>query len=287
MRRQRGELPEGPEPPDPPVLRRFGQHFLSDPRILARIVAALELSGAETVVEIGAGRGGLTEHLSRTGARVVAIEIDRALAQRLRERFPSGNVEVVEGDALTMSFAELAGGPFRVVGNIPYNITTPLIFQCLRSPRPELSVLLVQSEVADRAAAVPGSKRYGALTVNVQTLATVQRVFSVPRGAFQPPPDVDSAVIRMRPLVQPLLNPLEESAFQEFTRSLFAMRRKQVQRSLRSLRGLSHQKVTLLLTHCGIDSSARPETLTPAMLVQLFRSLREAGGPETELPGQD
>jgi len=184
----------------PPIRKSLGQHFLNDRRILQRIVDALELTGTETVIEVGPGRGSLSELLVPLAGRLVLVEYDRALAERLRVRYATTpSVSVIEADILTVNLAEAAGGPFRLVGNVPYYITTPILFHALERPRPERAVYLVQREVADRIAAAPGSHEYGALSVNVQAVATAKMLFRVAPGSFQPPPRVDSAVIRIEP----------------------------------------------------------------------------------------
>src|SRR5438128_2000608 len=181
----------------PPIRKSLGQHFLTDRRILQRIVDALELRGTETVIEIGPGRGSLTALLAGAAARLVLIEYDRALAALLRERYATTpSVEVIEADVLTVPLALAAGGPFRLVGNVPYYITTPILFHALEPPQPERAVYLVQREVADRIVAAPGSDDYGALSVNVQGFANPKRLFKVAPGSFDPPPKVESAVVR-------------------------------------------------------------------------------------------
>lgn len=219
----------------PPVRKSLGQHFLSDRRILARIVDALELAGDETVVEVGPGRGALTEQLLPRCARLVVIEYDRALAAILRERYAGEpRLSVVEADVLETDLAAAAGtDDFVLVGNVPYYITTPILFHALERPRPRRAVYLVQREVADRAASPPGSRTYGALSVNLQAVATVRTLFRVPAGAFQPPPKVESAVIRVEPRPDPVIAPDDEAAFRRLVQDAFGMRRKQVGRIVR------------------------------------------------------
>ncbi len=204
----------------PPVRKSLGQHFLTDRRILGRIADALELRGDETVLEIGPGRGALTDLLAPRAGRLVAIEYDRALAVLLRERYASSpNVIVAEADVLSVSLGELAQGPYVLVGNVPYYITTPILFHALVPPRADRAVYLVQKEVADRLAAHPGTKEYGALTVNVAALARAETVFRVPAGAFSPPPKVESAVVRITPHENALVAPEEERAFRHSSRA--------------------------------------------------------------------
>lgn len=265
----RGRAGERPSP----RRKRFGQHFLSDPSILGRIAEASGAGPETTVVEIGPGRGSLTEHLLRKGARVVAIEIDRDLAALLRERFAGEDrLTIVEGDVLEQPLAEWGGPGYLLTGNIPYNITTPLIFHALRSPRPSRATFLLQREVGERVTAPPSSEEYGALTVNVAALATSELLFRVPAGAFQPPPKVDSAVLRLTPRPDPLVRPEEEEAFRTLVQGAFGLRRKQMRRVVRTLFDLDAAGANARLASAGIDPEARPETLTPTDFVRLLRS---------------
>lgn len=256
----------------PPTLKRFGQHFLADRTALERIVAAVDPSPTDTVVEIGPGRGALTDLLVQRAGRLVAVELDRALAALLRDRFADNpNVTIVENDILETDIGALAGPDYLLVGNVPYYITTPILFHVLEGSLPRRAVFLVQREVADRAMATPGGKEYGALSVNVQVVATVERVFDVPPGAFRPPPKVDSAVIVVTPLEHPLLTRAERPRFRAFVQALFSQRRKQLGTILRGM----HADSGSTLTRMGIDARVRPERLSPPELVALFRAVRE------------
>jgi 16S rRNA (adenine1518-N6/adenine1519-N6)-dimethyltransferase len=161
--------------------------------------------------------------------------------------------------------------PYKVIGNIPYYITSPLIEKALTPPLPAVVVFLVQREFADRVGAQPGSRTYGALSAGVQAVADVERLFTVRAGAFRPPPKVDSAVIRLTPKVEPLVAPGEHPAFRAFLARLFSQRRKQLGRSLRAVTGGSKESVEQLLHDAGIDPERRPEVLAPERLVDLFR----------------
>ena len=257
----------------PPVRKSLGQHFLSDPRILTRIVDTLDPAGDETVLEIGPGRGAMTELLKARARTVIAIEYDRALAALLRERFAGSNVRIVEADVLDTDLGATAGGPYALIGNVPYYITTPILFHALRPPRATRAVYLVQREVAERMRAKPGTKDYGALTVNLQAVANVELVFRVPAGAFQPPPKVESAVVRVVPLEHPLVSADEEQGFRAFVQAVFGMRRKQIRRVLRETAGKSVDEVEDLLEQAQVDADARPETLAPEQFRALFRAL--------------
>lgn len=262
----------------PPPRRRFGQHFLADPRALERIVEALGPSAGDTVVEIGPGRGALTDRLAPVCARLIAVEIDRDLVRHLRDRFAARpSVEVVEGDALDVDWASQANGPYLLAGNLPYYITTPLIFRILQSPRAVRAVLLVQREVAMRLAASPATREYGALTVNVQVMARVTMVARVPAGAFRPRPAVDSAIVRLEPLADPLVTTGEEGPFRQFVQAAFGMRRKQLGRVVRELWEPEAVRAGAILARLGMAPDLRAETLAPADFVRLFRALGRPG----------
>ncbi|HET7457068.1 MAG TPA: 16S rRNA (adenine(1518)-N(6)/adenine(1519)-N(6))-dimethyltransferase RsmA [Gemmatimonadaceae bacterium] len=261
----------------PPTLKRFGQHFLRDRQVLARIADALQLTGTETVVEIGPGRGALTDLLVDRAARLVAVEIDRALAAMLRERYAGrANVEIVEQDVLATELRTIAGtDDFVLVGNVPYYITTPILFHALERPRPSRAVYLVQLEVAERLIASPGSKIYGALSVNVQAVADVELVFRVPPGAFAPPPKVESAVVRVTSRAQPIVAPEDEARFRAFVQAAFGLRRKQLRRVLRTIGTLDAESAERVLATAGVDPDARPETLSPADFGRLVAASHE------------
>jgi 16S rRNA (adenine1518-N6/adenine1519-N6)-dimethyltransferase len=256
----------------PPTRKSLGQHFLTDRRILVRIADALRLRGGETVVEIGPGRGALTDILADRAGRLIAIEYDRALAAMLRERYARrANVLIAEADVLEVSLGELAAGPYVLVGNVPYYITTPILFHALAPPRADRSVYLVQREVAQRLSAGPGGKEYGALTVNVAAVARAETLFGVPAGAFSPPPKVESAVVRITPLAEPVISADEEHPFRVLVQGAFGMRRKQMRRVVRSLYSLDAERADVLLSDAGIRAEDRPEVLTVEQFAKLLR----------------
>jgi 16S rRNA (adenine1518-N6/adenine1519-N6)-dimethyltransferase len=251
----------------------LGQHFLTDPRILGRIADVLAITKDDTVVEIGPGRGALTEQLVARAKRVVAIEIDRDLAKLLREKYAGDErVTVIENDVLDVNLGEAAGGPYLVAGNVPYNITTPILFHALEFPRAARAVYLVQREVAERVVAAPASENYGALSANLQALASAELVFKVAAGAFTPPPKVESAVLRITPRADPLVSADEEAPFRAMVVGAFGFRRKQMQRVVRELWGLGAVEAAEILERAEIEPTARPEVLTPLDFARLLRA---------------
>ena len=231
------------------------------------------------VVEIGPGRGALTEPLLERGFRVLAIELDRGLAAALRERWGGREgFELVEGDALSIDLPGEATGPLWVVGNLPYAITSPILFRMLEQvDRAGIDgmVFMIQREVAERLTAPPGTKAYGALTVGVRLAADVERLFDVGPGAFRPPPAVTSTVVRITPHDRFRLSPERRERLRALVRDLFGQRRKQIQKSLRTLpsRGLDAAAVVRVAEHSGLDLSARPETLSPEAFLALDDAL--------------
>jgi 16S rRNA (adenine1518-N6/adenine1519-N6)-dimethyltransferase len=255
--------------------RRLGQHFLTDRRILGRIADALGAGADDTVLEIGPGPGGLTAALAERAGRLVAIEKDGELVPALRARFPDATI--VEADALEVDWPALAGSRYLVAGNIPYNITSPLLDKALEPPRPERIVFLVQKEVADRVTSGAGEPDYGALSVGVQSVARAERLFTVPAGAFHPRPKVDSAVLRLTPLAQPLVLPSQQSSFRRLVVGLFGFRRKQLARGLRELTGWEPARVADVLARAAVAPAARPEVLRPELFAALLRVLVDEG----------
>jgi 16S rRNA (adenine1518-N6/adenine1519-N6)-dimethyltransferase len=245
-----------------PVRKRFGQHFLHDPGVIRRIVDAVAPAAGERVVEIGPGRGALTWALLARAKRLDVIEIDRDLARALTAdpRAKQGLFVHVE-DVLDTDFKALRGdgAPLRIVGNLPYNISTPLLFRLLMQ-RTAISDMffMLQKEVVDRMAAQPGSKEYGRLTVMLAAVAQVEALFDVGPGAFQPRPKVWSAIVHVRPDEKPRFAIGRDGVLRTLVTAAFSHRRKTLRNSLKGL--LTAQDIET----CGIDPQLRPETLAPA-----------------------
>jgi 16S rRNA (adenine1518-N6/adenine1519-N6)-dimethyltransferase len=257
--------------------RSLGQNFLVDGNAQRRIVDAIRPGPDDEVLEIGPGQGALTQHLVGRVRRLVLVELDDALVARLRATHAaSPGVEVVHRDFLDVPLEALSDDPsaLKVIGNIPYNITTPILFSLLeRRPRPREIVLMVQREVADRILAPEGSRTYGALAVGVRSVADVERVLNVARGCFRPVPDVESTVVRIVPHVPPRLDEDGERALRRLTRAAFGQRRKQFQRILRDAYGLSPEEVAAVGERAGMELTARPETFSPDRFIALSRVL--------------
>lgn len=247
--------------------KRFGQHFLTNKSILQRIIQLAHLSPDDTVVEIGPGKGTLTAELAGAAQRVIAIEIDRDLIPALRATVAS-NVEIVEGDALDV---DLPRDPFHVVSNLPYNVTTPLFKRFIQDRDRIIAVtVMIQKEVADRLAAKPRTKTYGPLSVLIQYYADVKYGFTVPPGAFSPPPKVDSAVIRLEWKAEVA----NATAFTDFVHQAFSSRRKTLANNLLSMFGsLGREEILRRLEKAGIESNARPEQLSVAEFLRVYNQM--------------
>jgi len=261
-----------------PPRRFLSQNFLVDANIQRKIVAALPLEGITRIVEVGPGRGALTEHLLELGLPLTVVEKDRRLAERWRTRAQTvAHLKLVEGDATEVALAEL-GDPasIAVIGNLPYHITTPLVFHLLQRPRPAHLVIMVQREVADRMVAPAGTSGYGALSVGVQIVADAEVLFGVPSTVFRPRPRVESAVVRLTPHAPPRVEGDDELACRVVVRAAFGWRRKQLAKILRDHPDLAlgADGAYAVLEELGLEASARPETLDPPDFVRLGRAIR-------------
>lgn len=247
--------------------------------MLDHIVDALNPTLSDTVIEVGPGRGSLTDALAQRCGRLVAIELDRALAALLRDRYAANAaIQIVQANVLKTDFGALGGDDYLLIGNVPYYITTPILFHAFDGVAPRCAVFLVQREVVERAIAAAGSRIYGALSVNLQAAAHVERMFDVPASAFRPPPKVTSSVIRLTPLEQPLVPAGERARFRSFVQAVFSQRRKQLGTILRSfgasaLDAPAGGDISAVFEQIGTRPSERPEQLTPQQFVALFRAV--------------
>lgn len=263
--------------------RSLGQNFLVKSHYSEQIVASVRPQSEETIIEIGPGQGALTELLVESGARVVAVELDRELAPRLASEFASSaNFRLIEADALEVDFCELIApaATARVVANLPYNISTPILQRliqhrhCLRE-----MTLMLQREVVERIVAAPGGKECGYLSVFVQFYCEVEKLFDIPPGAFRPVPKVVSSVIRLKVRPQPAAEVGDQELFLELTKTLFAQRRKTIFNNLRAgaaRLGLADTaQINRLLSASALDPQRRAETLSIEELARLTNQIQE------------
>jgi 16S rRNA (adenine1518-N6/adenine1519-N6)-dimethyltransferase len=246
--------------------KRYGQHFL-EAAWVDKLIDALGTDPADVFLEIGPGRGALTRPLADRVARVIAIEIDRDLAAALPARVGS-NVQVVQGDFLDLDLAHLLGteaAPVRVVGNLPYNVSSPILFRLLDAAasggKIRDATVMLQKEVADRLVAAPATSEYGALAIQVALFARVERLLSLPPGAFRPPPKVRSAVVRLT-FHPPSVDVGDREVFEQVVRGMFLQRRKTVLNALKPVAHALSRDAQALLQSARIDPGRRPETLT-------------------------
>ena len=252
--------------PLPRARKRFGQHFL-EPAWVAKLLESVSPAADDVFLEIGPGRGALTRPLAARVRRIVAVEIDRDLAAHLRVELPS-SVRVVEGDFLEANLEELLRGepkPVRVVGNLPYNVSSAILFKLLHSASEGRLIadatLMLQKEVADRLVAEPGTGDYGVLAIQVALLADVERVLTLPPGAFRPPPKVTSAVVRLRFRSQ-RADVGDLSTFERLVRGIFLQRRKTLLNALKPVADSFGRSAAEAIAAAGVDGSKRPEELT-------------------------
>lgn len=267
--------------------KKWGQHFLTDPRILASIADAAEVQANDTILEIGPGLGHLTRVLAHRARRVVSVEIDASLARRLGADFANvPNVTIVPGNFLDAAPIEWLGKsitgadgssapvaiPFKVVANLPYYITSAILRHILEAAvKPTLIVVMLQREVAQRIVAQPPAMNL--LAVSVQCFAQPRIIRTIRAGAFYPPPKVDSAVVRMDVLPEPRIAPNKTARFFEIVHAGFGTRRKQLRNALANGLGYSPQMITQVLERIGIDPTRRAETLTLDEWTALYRRL--------------
>ena len=261
--------------------KRLGQNFLTDRSVIAKIVEAAAIVPGERLLEIGPGTGNLTAALLGAGARVTAVEIDPRLCSHLEEEFNGADgFRLVRGDALKLSFADLfaagSGGPsgrFKVVANLPYNISAPILFKFLEERDSFTTLtLMLQKEVAARICSPPGSKVYGILSVLLGVWYEITKEFDVSRGSFSPPPKVDSTVITLKRLDAPSVEVADDASFISVVKAAFGTRRKMLQNSLKSL-GVEKGALMAAFAAAGIDPTRRAEELTRAEFSSLTTAL--------------
>jgi len=250
--------------------KRFGQNFLTDPLLIQRIVNTINPASGELILEIGPGQAALSRPLSESDAELHLLEIDRDLAARLQTMFnPESQARVHTGDALQTDFSEIVDGRrFRLVGNLPYNISTPLLFHVLQWNQLIIDMhFMLQQEVVKRMAAEPGSKAWGRLSVMCQYYCEVTPLFGVPPEAFTPSPRVQSMFVKLVPHDQPPVEIKNMAVFERLVSQAFSMRRKTLRNSLRGMLGVS------MIESAGIDPGLRPETLGLAQFAALSKLL--------------
>ena len=257
--------------------RRFGQHFLIDRAVAGQIVRMVRPKEGDLAMEIGPGRGSLTASLASSLDRLVAVEIDRDLAAFLRRRFAKTSLRLIEGDILQLDLRQILlqenKDKLFIVGNLPYNITAPLIFRLLeQAPCIRIAILMLQCEVARRLVARPGSKDYGLLTVLLAMRANARVCLEVDNRAFKPTPKVQSSVVQLHFREACRYPVQDESMFVRLVRTAFGQRRKMMRNSLRNLQHRSGPPLEDIASRAGIDLSRRPETLT----VEEFGRLSDA-----------
>jgi 16S rRNA (adenine1518-N6/adenine1519-N6)-dimethyltransferase len=246
--------------------KRFGQNFLTDPFLVQRIINTINPVAGELILEIGPGQAAISRPLAQSAAELHLLEIDRDLAARLQTLFnPNGRVRVHTGDALSVDFSEIVNRkPFRLVGNLPYNISTPLLFHVLQWNELIIDMhFMLQQEVVRRMAAVPGSKAWGRLSVMCQYYCEVTPLFSVPPEAFTPAPRVQSMFVKLVPHDQPPVMIKDMAMFERLVSQAFSMRRKTLRNSLRGMLDAD------MIESAGIDPGLRPEQLGLAQFAAL------------------
>jgi 16S rRNA (adenine1518-N6/adenine1519-N6)-dimethyltransferase len=268
-----------------PAKSKLGQNFLRDPSAVERIVSALGNLADRIVIEIGPGRGAITGALAARAKHVIAVELDHELAIRLRVQFPPEKLTVVEQDVLDFDFAaalaghDSAGQKLRVVGNLPYYITSPILLKLAASQTAlDFAVLMVQREVAERVAARPGSRDYGVLSVTAQVYGPVEPLLTLPPEAFSPAPDVYSTVFRWRFAPRFAELGIDEEPFLRFVRLAFAQKRKTLANNLRAA-GFAPEDIARALDQAGIPAQARAEALSINSFSSLSKILAKAGVP--------
>jgi 16S rRNA (adenine1518-N6/adenine1519-N6)-dimethyltransferase len=255
--------------------KRLGQHFLHDPAVIGRIIEAIDPRAGDSIVEIGPGRGALTQALAESGAELRAMELDRTLADRLARDPDLADIDIIRANALRVDYAALAGEKrLRIVGNLPYNISSPLLFRFLAASEHLIDLtLMLQREVVERMVAAPGTRTYGRLTVMLAARCRVEKLFTVGAGAFTPPPRVESAVVRLVPHARSPFDPGDWTLFADLVRAGFSARRKTLRNALRA------HATAETIEAAGLDPRARPDTVAPAGYATLACTLTKIDKP--------
>jgi 16S rRNA (adenine1518-N6/adenine1519-N6)-dimethyltransferase len=269
--------PAGRAPRFPRPRKRFGQHFL-EPAWVAKLIEALAPAPADVFLEIGPGRGALTTSLAPRVGRLIAVEIDRDLAAALSAKLPP-HVRVVQGDFLDADLAALLrdeAKPVRVVGNLPYNVSSPILLKLLNAAGEGRTLsdatVMLQKEVADRVAASPGTSDYGGLAIQAALVADVERLLTLPPGAFRPPPKVTSAVVRLR-FRAPQVDVGDRRIFDRLVRGVFLQRRKTLLNALKPVADALGTSAAEMIARARVDPTQRPQTLTLADMARLSRAV--------------
>ena len=262
--------------------KSLGQNFLSDKNIIDAIIEGSEIGAEDLVIEIGPGLGVLTAAAAECASRVVAVEIDRHLIPILTETLENyDNVEIINADVMKTDLSEVVekyrtSGKVRIIGNLPYYITTPIVMKLLEERVPADSItIMMQKEVADRIKASPGSKTYGALSVAVGFYCTVRHIANAPKEVFVPRPKVDSTVIRLDVRQERPVELVDEKLFFETIKKGFGQRRKTLLNSLTGIRGMPKESIAAVLADCGIDFRRRAETLSMSEFADLANEIAQ------------
>ena len=263
--------------------KRFGQNFLIDGNILNKIISSAGITRDDFVLEIGPGIGTMTQYLAESAREVVSVEIDRALIPILADTLsPYNNVTIINEDILKVDIQKLveeqnAGKPIKVVANLPYYITTPVLMLFLESELPmQTATVMVQKEVADRLCAEPGTKEYGAVTVAVRSFGRVSTTRTVSRRLFTPMPNVDSAIVHIERSGE--IAPSDPTLYRRLYRAAFAMRRKTLANNLKNVFSLTGAKIGELLERCGLPADVRGERLSPRQFCEMSELLKDMLG---------
>lgn len=254
-------------------MRRYGQHFLINSHAIERIVESLELNSNDVVFEIGPGKGALTTYLVRRAKEVIAVEVDQEMISNLKMKLgATKNFKLIESDIMDVQLDKIVAGPVKVVGNLPYNLTSPILRLLCDWKDWSFAIVMVQKEVGERLSAHPGSAEYGALTVGVSLSCQIKEVFTLSENSFKPPPRVKSMVIRLDRRETPLTDDIEFTT--KVVQAAFQQRRKTVLNSLSHGLSMTKEEIQLFLEELKIDPGIRAENLTVDQYIHLAKLLK-------------